>query len=174
MGTISNKLVFTALITIVILISSCSQNNDKVTGTIGKEKLSSSEIVICVYGTKACLPVKIDQEQTIKFQGKETKLTDLPFGLYLEAEMTGDVKGGKKIKKISIDETKTVICFNGLNNNQEAKLTQLLKNINGVKTFKINSGSSQAYIEYEPKTVTYKDLENKIINEGFEIEQNKE
>lgn len=173
MKNIINITLFAALITLVILISSCSQKTDKVTGTIGKEKLSSNEIVICVYGTKACLPVKIKPEQTVKFQGKETKLTDLPFGLYLEAEMIVD-NNGKIIKNIKIDESKTVICFNGLNNNQEAKLNQLLKDIQGIKTFKINSGTSQAYIEYEPNKISYKDLENKIINEGFEIEQNKE
>jgi len=169
MERIINTSKIITVIFLIIFLAGCSQNKEKVTGTIGKEKLGNDKIVICVFGTKACLPVKIDPEQTIKYQGKETKLTELPFGLYLEAEMIVD-KEGKKIKNISIDESKTVICFIGLNNNQEPKLSQLLKDIKGIKNFKIHSESSQVYIEYEPNTISYKDLENKIINEGFELE----
>jgi hypothetical protein len=169
MERIINTSKIITIIFLIIFLAGCSQNKEKVTGTIGKEKLGNDKIVICVFGTKACLPVNIDPEQTVKYQSKETKLTELPFGLYLEAEMIVD-KDGKKIKNISIDESKTVICFNSLNNNQEPKLSQLLKDIKGIKNFKIHSESSQVYIEYEPNTISYKDLENKIINEGFELE----
>ncbi|MFA5011185.1 MAG: hypothetical protein WC644_04450 [Ignavibacteria bacterium] len=169
MNRVITKVKFVIVISLIILFNSCTHKTERITGTIGKEKLGNDQIVICVFGTKACLPVKIDPEQTVKFQGKETKLTNLPFGLYLETEMIVD-KEGKKIKNISIDESKTVICFNELNQEQELKLNQLLKDIKGVKTFKVHPESIQVYIEFEPQTITYIDLENKIKNEGFELE----
>lgn len=147
-----------------------AQKSVKTIGTIGNEKMGKENIVICVYGTKACMPVKIDTSMTVKFQGKETKLTELPFGLYLEADIVSDSINRKLIRNISIDETKTVICFTELKKKQETKLSELLGKIKGVKGFELRLESSQVYIEYNPKIIAYKDLERKIAQEGFELE----
>jgi hypothetical protein len=107
---------------------------------------------------------------TIKYHNKDTKLTDLPFGLYLEADISDDKPSGKTVKSISIDETKTVICFTELKKEQKSKLTNVLRKIKSVSDFEIHSESSQVYIAYNPRTISYKDLENRIKEAGFELE----
>jgi Heavy-metal-associated domain. len=147
-----------------------AQKTNQVTGTIGNEKPGNDKIVICVFGTKACMPVKIDTTMTARYQGKDTKLTNLPFGLYLEATIAEDKAGGKIIKKINVDETKTVICFTELKKKQENKLNDVLSKTKGVNNFNIHPESSQVYIEYNPKTISYNELENTIKKAGYELE----
>ncbi len=170
MNRIFNKIKVIVFISTLVIAHIYAQETEKVIGTMGNEKMGEDQIVICVYGTKACMPVKTDTSMTVKYKDKETKLTELPFGLYLEAEIGRDSHNEKTVRKISIDETKTVICFSELNKKQEAKLSKLLKKIKGVKVFNIHSESSQVYIEYNPSTISYKDLENRIKEAGFELE----
>ena len=154
----------------ILIVSGCAHESNKIMGTIGNEKMGKDKIVICVLGTKACMPVKIDTSMTVKFQNKNTKLTDLPFSLYVEADIISDKANGKTVKTLRIDETKTVICFNELKKEQENRLSNVLRRIEGVNDFEIHLESGQVYIEYNPKTIAYKDLESAIRNAGFEIE----
>lgn len=147
-----------------------AQKTEKIFGTIGNEKMGKDKIVICVYGTAACMPVNIDTTMTIKYQGKETKFTQLPFGLYLEAETTGEKSGIKSIKNIVIDENKTVMCLAKMKEGQNKKLNKLITNIQGVKRYKLNTNSNQVYIEFDSNIIAYKDLENKIKQAGYELE----
>lgn len=159
-----------ALISTIASYNSFAEKTEKVSGTIGKEKMGSDKIVICVYGTAACMPVNIDTKMTVVYKGKQTKLTDLPFGLYLEADIISDKNNERIIKKLIIDETKTVICFTELDKKQQSKLSKLLKKIKGVKDFKINSDSKQVYVKFEPQIITYQDLENNLKKAGFNLE----
>ena len=170
MKSIFNKIKAIVLISSLLIANGFAQETHKVKGTIGNEKMGKDKIVICVLGTKACMPVKIDTSMTVKYQNKDTKLTDLPFGLYLEADITDDKPNGKTVKSVSIDETKTVICFTELKKEQENKLSDLLRKIKGVSDFEIHSESGQVYIEYIPQIIAYKDLENRIKEAGFELE----
>ena len=115
------------------------------------------------------MPVNIDTNMTVKFQGKDTRLTQLPFGLYIEAELAQNTNGNK-IKNLVIDENKTVICFAELKEGHDKKLNELLINIKGVNDFELNTSSSQVFIEFNSAVITYKDLENKIKKSGFELE----
>ena len=144
-----------------------AQETKKVLGTIGNEKLGDDRIVICVLGTQACMPVNIDKSMTVKYQGRDTKLTDLPFALYLEADIDGSTN---KIKAVSIDESKTVICFEEYKEGNDEKLTRLLKGINGVNSFKFYPNSNQVYIEYNPKQISYSSIESNVKNAGFILE----
>ncbi len=144
--------------------------SNKIMGTIGNEKMGKDKIVICVLGTKACMPVRIDTSMTVKYQNKDTKLPDLPFGLYVEADVKDNRAGGKTLNNLRIDETKTVICFTELKKEQETKLSDVLRTTKGVNDFEIHSESGQVYIAYNPQTIAYKDLESVIRNAGFEIE----
>lgn len=170
MKKIFNKFIAIVFTAYLVGTNIYAQETSKVKGTIGNEKMGNDKIVICVYGTAACMPVKIDTNMTVNYQGKETKLTELPFGLYLEADIVADKTKGKMVRDISVDETKTIICFTELQKNQEIKLSELLRKIKGVKIFDIHTESSQVYIEYDPQIITYKDLENNIKKSGFELE----
>ncbi|MCX7737473.1 MAG: hypothetical protein N2319_12275 [Candidatus Kapabacteria bacterium] len=163
-------IAITAFVSMFLIAVGYAQTSEKVIGTIGKEKIGSDAIVICVYGTAACMPVKIDSTMTVVYQGKKTKLTGLPFGLYLEANIALDQNKESIIKSLNIDETKTVICFTELEKKQRTILKTLLKKIQGVKDFKIISKSKQAYIKFEPRIISYNELENKIKNVGFSLE----
>ncbi len=170
MKRIFNKFKLMVFISSLLIANGCAQDTNKVKGTIGNEKMGKDEIVICVLGTKACMPVKIDTTITVKYQNKDTKLTDLPYGLYVEADIIYDKANGKVIKNISINETKTAICFTKLQKEQENKLRYVLRKIKGVNDFEIHTESGQVYIAYNPKAVAYKDLESEIKKEGFELE----
>lgn len=159
-------IVFTAYL---VSANIYAQETNKVTGTIGDEKFGNDKIVICVYGTAACMPVNIDTAMTVKFQNKDTNLTDLPFGLYLEAEIEINNKGNS-VKNLLIDDNKTVICFTELEEGQDTKLKGLLTNTKGVESFDLNTDSRQVFIEFNSEAITYKDLENKIKKAGFELE----
>ena len=166
------KKILVIVFTAYFLVSAniYAQETNKVTGTIGDEKFGNDKIVICVYGTAACMPVNIDTAMTVKYQNKDTKLTDLPFGLYIEADVVRDKSGINAIKKIVFDENKTVICFTELKEGQDTKLKGLLTNIKGVESFDLNTDSRQVFIEFNSEAITYKDLENKIKTAGFELE----
>lgn len=169
MRIVINKSKVIAVIVLILLLTGCSQKKEKIVGTIGKEKINNSTIVICVYGTKACMPVKIDSNQTIKYQGIETKLAELPFGLYVEINIDSN-NNENKVNNISINETKTVICFNVLSKEQETQLSNVLNDVKGINKYKIHPETKQLYIEYEPQIINYKEIESKLINKGFEIE----
>ncbi|HMN49549.1 MAG TPA: hypothetical protein PKD67_10455 [Ignavibacteriaceae bacterium] len=169
MKRILNNIIVIVFISSFAIANSYAQDTAKVIGTIGNEKMGKDKIVICVYGTAACVPVNIDSTVTIKFRNKETKFTELPFGLYLEAETTKD-KNGIKVKNLVIDENKTVICLTELKEGQDKKLNELLTSIKGVNKYELNTNSNQIFIEFSSNIIAYKDLENKIKEAGFELE----
>jgi len=167
MKRLMNLTKATALIFGLTITSIYGQEVEKVVGTVGGEKLGDDRMVICVLGTQACLPVHIDKSMTVEYNGKETLLTDLPFALYLEAELE---VGKNRINAIQVDESKTVICFAHRNNGHDEKLSLLLDNIHGVENFKLYPESNQVLVEYNPKEIAYRALENKVKNAGFELE----
>lgn len=169
MDRIFNKIILLMFTVYFISANIFAQETDKIKGTIGNEKMGKDKIVICVYGTAACMPVNIDTNMTIKFHGKETKLTELPFGLYLEAEIAKD-KNGNKVKNLVIDENKTVICLTELKDAQHKKLNELLTSIKGINKYELNDNSHQIFIEFNSNVIAYKNLENKIKEAGFELE----
>jgi hypothetical protein len=147
-----------------------AQFQENIKGTIGDEKMGSDELVVCVYGTASCMPVKVDTTQTVKFDGKDTRLTQLPFGLYLEAGIGTNSEGRAILRNVSIDQDKTVVCFMGLQKGQDKKLNELLTHLEGVKMFSLNKESNQVYIEYDHKIISYSQLENTITMAGFNLE----
>ena len=167
MGKIFNFIKATILIFGLTTVNINAQETEKVVGTVGGEKLGEDGIVICVLGTQACMMVQIDKTMTVEYNGTNTKLTDLPFALYLEADIMVD---NNTIKTISVDESKTVICFQELKEGDDKKLTRLLKNIKGIENFQIYPESNQVLIEYNPKKIAYRDLEDKVIKEGYKLE----
>lgn len=170
MKNVFNKIKVIVLVSFLLIANGYAQDTEIIVGTIGNEKMGNDKTVICVFGTAACMPVNIDTAMTVKYQNKETKLTELPFGLYLEAEVGKDAQGRNVVKNILIDENKTVLCFKELGENKENKLSNLLGRITGVKSFNINPESNQAYIEFDSKTIAYKDLEKRVSKEGFQLE----
>jgi hypothetical protein len=166
MNKILNVIKVTVLIIGLSIANIYAQETEKVIGTIGGEKLGDDGIVICVLGTQACMPVQIDKNMTVKYNGEETKLTDLPFALYIEAELNDN----NKITTIKIDERKTVICFVEQKEGDNEKLTTLLNGIKGVEDFKLYRKSNQVLIEYNPKQIAYSELEAKVKNAGFILE----
>jgi len=164
---ITNKIkIILAFVFALAGLNSNAQETKKVLGTVGNEKLGDDRIVICVLGTQACMPVNIDKTMTVEYQGEDTKLTDLPFAIYLEA----NIDDNNKITSISIDEKKTVICFAEHKKGDDEKLTRLLKEINGVENFKLYPKSNQVYIEYNPTELSYASLEGKVKSAGFILE----
>ncbi len=153
MKSIFHTIIMSVFVSSLVIAYGCAHGTNKIMGTIGKEKMGKDKIVICVLGTKACMPVNIDTSMTVKYQNKDTKLSDLPYGLYLEAEAKEDKAGGKIIRNIRIDETKTAICFTKLKKEQENKLSDVLRKIKGVNDFEIHSESGQVYIEYTPHII---------------------
>ncbi|HKM94525.1 MAG TPA: hypothetical protein VJY41_12800 [Prolixibacteraceae bacterium] len=166
MNKILNLIKVTFLIISLSIANIYAQETEKVVGTVGGEKLGDDGIVICVLGTQACMPVQIDKNMTVKYNGEETKLTDLPFALYIEAELNDN----NKITTIKIDERKTVICFVEHKEGDNEKLTTLLNGIKGVEDFKLYRKSNQVLIEYNPKQIAYSELEAKVKNAGFILE----
>jgi hypothetical protein len=161
-----NYFVVTLLTYLSISVTVNGQENIKVIGTVGDKNPQSDRMVICELGTQACMPVGIDTNMTTIYKGKETGLKELPFGLYLEVELSNE----NVIRNISVDETKTVICFTKLSNEKEGKLFGLLNKTDGIKKFKTYPESKQVYIEFHPDIISYKDIEDLIKKEGFELE----
>ncbi|MBS4033473.1 MAG: hypothetical protein KGZ85_03325 [Ignavibacterium sp.] len=170
MKRIFNKIILLMFTVYFVSANIFAQETNKITGTIGNEKMGDDKIVICVYGTAACMPVNIDTNMTVKFQDKETKLTELPFGLYIEANIARDKSGINVVKKIVIDENKTVICLTELKEEQHKKLNELLTSLKGINKYELNTKSNQIFIEFNSNDIAYKDLENKIKEAGFELE----
>ncbi len=169
MDRIFNKIILLIFTVYFVNASIFAQETDKIKGTIGNEKMGNDKIVICVYGTAACMPVNIDTTMTVKYRNKETKLTELPFGLYLEAEIAKN-KNGNKVKNLVIDENKTVICLTELKAGQNKKLNELLTSIKGISKYELNENSNQIFIEFNHEVIAYKDLENRFKQAGLELE----
>jgi hypothetical protein len=170
MRAVIKRIGLTALFMVLSIGQSYAQFQENIKGTIGNEKMGLDEIVVCVYGTASCMPLKIDTTQTVKFEGKDTKINQLPFGLYLEAEIGTNSEGRAILRNISINQDKTVICFMGLQMGQDKKLDELLRHLEGVKLFKLNKVSNQVYIEYDHKIISYSQLEDTITMAGFNLE----
>jgi hypothetical protein len=159
------KILFSSFIVILLGISVNAQKVTEIKGTIGKEK-SDKMLVICVFGTKACLPVEIDTLMKVDVNGQNLLVKDLPVGLYIEAK----IEGRNKLKSLKTDIDKTVICFSELNTTDEVKLNNLLGKTIGVKNFKFYSNTLQVYIEFEHTKISYTNLEKLIIEDGFKLE----
>lgn len=154
---------------VLITCSAIAQKVSHVKGTIGKEK-GDNMIVVCVFGTKACMPLSIDESMKTDLNGKMVSLKDLSTGTYIEADLEEPTSGRSKIKNIKTDINKTVICFIVMSKEDEKKLNTLLKNTNGVKKYKFYDSSKQVYIEYNHELINYMNLEKTIIAAGFKVE----
>lgn len=147
-----------------------AQQNETVTGTIGKEKAQGNRIVICVQGTQACMPVRVDATQRISVGGSLRKLTELPTGLYVEAEIKKASKGVNTVEALRIDENKTVLCFESLSATESVKVRQLLLSTMGVKQVETIDSSRQVLIEYDSRKISYQSLESMVGRAGFQLE----
>jgi hypothetical protein len=159
------KIFFTLVFVFISSISIYSQKLSEIKGTIGKEK-SGKMIAICVFGTKACMPVEIDTLMKVDVNGQNILVKELPFGLYIEAK----IEGRNKLKSLKTDIDKTVICFSEMSASDEIKLDKLLESTNGVKKSEFYRNTLQVYIEFDHNKISYTNLEKLIIDGGFKLE----
>nr|NQU90268.1 hypothetical protein [Bacteroidota bacterium] len=164
-----SKLFALALSLIFLSGGAFSQKVSNAKGTIGKEK-GEDMIVVCVFGTKACMPLAIDESMKTDLNGEMVSLIDLPAGLYIEVELEETVEGKSRIKKIKTDIDKTVICFTEMDEKEEVRLNTLLENTNGIRNYKFYDASLQVYIEYNHELINYEHLEKAIVDAGFKVE----
>ena len=169
MKHIGNKIFMLTFLIVTITGNIVAQKVSKVKGTIGKEK-SDQTIVVCVLGTKACMPLTTNENMKTDLNGKMVSLKELPVGIYIEADLEETNEGNSRIKKIKTDINKTVICFIEMNEEDKKKLGTLLKNTNGVNNYKFYNKSLQVYIEYNHEIINYTNLEGLIVKKGFHIE----
>jgi hypothetical protein len=153
------------LIVFILSVSVYSQDFTEIKGTVGKEK-HGNMISICVFGTKACMPVEIDTTMKVDVNGQNISVKDLPFGLYIEAK----IEGFNKLKSLKTDINKTVICFLELSPPDEIKLKEILDKNSGVINYKYYSNSMQVYIEFDHNKISYLNLEKLIVDRGFKLE----
>jgi hypothetical protein len=168
MKNIINKIIITVFFTATFSSNISAQNVSKVKGTIGKEK-SNDMIVICVLGTKACLPLVTNESMKTLLNGELTSLKDLPTGIYIEVDLK-KTDGKNLLKSISTDINKTVICFLEINEKIEQELISVLEKTSGVNNYTFYDSSSQVLIDYNHAIIDYKELKNTIIDAGFKIE----
>lgn len=159
------KSLYFFLFFFILNISVYSQEVKEIKGTIGKEK-SDEMITICVFGTKACMPIEIDTTMKVDVNGQNILVKELPFGLYIEAK----IEGRNKLKSLKTDINKTVICFLEMNASDEVKLKNLLEKTVGVKKSKFYRNTLQVYIEFDHNKISYPNLEKLIIDGGFKLE----
>ena len=63
MKTIMKSIPSVQIVGLILTTRIMAQQNVTVTGTIGKEKAQGDRIVVCVLGTQACMPVRVDTTQ---------------------------------------------------------------------------------------------------------------
>jgi len=147
-----------------------AQNDSKITGTVGKEKIIDQKLVICELGSKACMFMQVDPNLIIDVNGKKLKPEELEIGWYLEADIEKNENGERIIKALNVDPDKTVICFSSLNEEEGKEVKQMLLNKNGIKLVNLHLESQQVYIEYDPQVISYSAVEKTITDDGYEIE----
>lgn len=154
----------------ILTMSIMAQQNMFIKGTIGKEKAHGDEVVICVLGTQACMPVHIDTTQRMNVAGSVKKLNELPTGLYVEARINKTPQGLNTIAALRVDENRTVLCFDSLSSGESARLRRLLLSTEGVKKLEAVNSSRQALVDFDSKTITYQNLESLVSKAGFALE----
>ena len=158
------------IVGLILTTSVMAQQNVTITGTIGKEKAQGDRIVVCVLGTQACMPVRVDTTQRINVGGSPRKLNELPMGLYVEAKIKKTSKGLSTIEALRVDEYKTVLCFDSLSAGESLRLGKLLLSTVGVKKVEVVDSSRQALIEFDSRKISYQSLESIVSNAGFALE----
>lgn len=63
------SIVTTQILVIISVLTVMAQERATVTGTIGKERAHGDTIVVCVLGTQACMPMRVDITRQITVGG---------------------------------------------------------------------------------------------------------
>jgi hypothetical protein len=165
------KFLYTFAALILFAFSSLlAQESKLITGTIGKEHMVGKKLVICELGTQACMFLDIDPDLEIKVEGKKYKPEELQVGWYAQAEVETRENINQVITDLTVDPRKTIICFSNLDDKQSKALEKHLQGTKGIGLVKTYLKSRQVYIEYDPKTISYPDIENLIVRAGYKIE----
>jgi hypothetical protein len=170
MKAMKKSILLVQILGLTLTTSIMAQQNVTVTGTVGKEKAQGDRIVVCVLGTQACMPVRVDTTQLINVAGSLRKLNELPTGLYVEARIKETSKGLSTIEALKVNENKTVLCFDSLSSAESVRLRQLLLSTEGVKRVESVDSSRQAVIEIDSRKLSYQSLENIVSRAGFALE----
>lgn len=170
MKTTMKSILTVHIVGLIATTSIMAQQNVTVTGTIGKEKAQGDRIVVCVLGTQACMPVRVDTTQRINVGGSLRRLNELPMGLYVEAKIKRTLEGLSTIEALMVDDNKTVLCFDSLSAGESVRLRQLLLSTEGVKEVEVVNSSRQALIEFDSRRLPYQSLEIMVNNAGFALE----
>jgi hypothetical protein len=162
--------IINVMLTMFVVTILMGKENKSITGTVGKEHMVGKQLVICELGTQACMFLDIDPDLQIKVDGKTYEPQELQVGWYIQAEVEIKHNLAQVITRLTVDTNKTIICFSSLNEQQTKTLQNILQKTNGIKLVKTYLESKQLYIEYNPKTISYPEIENRIVREGFNIE----
>lgn len=166
-----NKIKLLILLVGILIMAGCDngKNIKTIKGTIGKEKKENG-LVVCVFGTNACMPLDVDESLKTDFNKKKTSVKDLPVGTYIEIELSETKSGKRKVKNVKADINKTVICFTEMSKEDLKKLNNLLANTAGIENNRFYDQSLQMYIEFNNDKISYDELEKSIANAGFHLE----
>ncbi|HGY56745.1 MAG TPA: heavy-metal-associated domain-containing protein [Caldithrix abyssi] len=154
----------------LLATSSIGQNSKLITGTVGKEHMVGEKLVVCELGSQACLFLSLDPGLTITVDGKEYKAKDLQVGWYVQAKVETVEKLGQTITDLVVDPTKTIICFTSLTEEDSEVVEKQLLAVKGIYKVKPYLESKQIYIEYNPDSISYPEIEKLIIRSGYKIE----
>lgn len=160
-------------ITIIVFLSSLiysesmqTHGTANVIGTICNEKIIGDKLFICEYGTQICRPTtfesRIDVDNLIRTMDPQ----ELKIGWYVEAE----IDSTNHLKRIKIDQHKTIICFLNSIEKESNYIKRLLENTRGIKSVDMNTKSSQANIEYDQFTISYNEIVKTMKEANFEVE----
>lgn len=147
-----------------------AQESKLITGTIGKEHMVGDKLVICELGTQACMFLDVDPALKIEVDGKTVKTEDLQVGWYVQAKVETRNNLNQVITGLTVDPRKTIFCFTSLNAQNAKALKKQLQNTKGIGLVKSYLKFRQVYIEYDPRTISYPDIENLIVRAGYKIE----
>ncbi|MAT59432.1 MAG: hypothetical protein CMF23_15785 [Ignavibacteriae bacterium] len=143
-----------------------TQGTGRVIGTICNEKIIGDKLFICEYGTQVCRMVTFDPRIVVDNLVRTLDPQELKVGWYVEAE----IDSTNHLKRIKINQGKTIICFLSSIEKESNNIKNLLENIRGIKSVEINTKFSQANIEYDQFTISYDEIVETIKDANFEIE----
>lgn len=160
-------IIIIGIFTVTIL---ADQKSRLITGTVGKEHLLGKKLVICELGTQSCTLVGFDPDLQVEVNGKMYKPKDFQVGWYVQAEVATDDTQSYVLTSLTVDPGKTIICLSSLNKQQSKSLEEYLLNTEGITVAASYLNFKQVYIEYQPNTISYTQIEDLIVRAGFKIE----
>jgi copper chaperone CopZ len=143
-----------------------TQGTGRVIGTICNEKIIEDKLFICEYGTQVCRMTTFEPRIEVDNLIRTMDPQELKIGWYVEAE----IDSNNHLRRIKIEQHKTIICFLNSIEKESNYIKRLLENTNGIKSVDMNTKSSQASIEYDQFTISYNEIVKTIKDANFEIE----